>query len=117
MPHPNAVVEVDAVKWWEPTKFRGQTIENESDVQAAALSSAGDVLNTLHGILLDSTAKESDRIAAASLLLDRAIGKATQKVEVEATYTPPELEGENLQNMLEEAMRRIEEKKQIIDIE
>ena len=51
-------------------------------------SDLADVIDFLISVVRDSTAKTSDRTTAAALLLDRALGRASQHLAVEASRAP-----------------------------
>lgn len=106
--------ERELMRWWDPSTFRGRAVQNREDVAAGALSMVGDVLGMLETALHARDAKWTDRLAAASLILDRAIGKATQEVRVTASYVPPQLEGAGLLDML--AAAQVELQRRTIDV-
>jgi len=111
------IVERDAVKWWDASTFRGRAIESRDDVAAGAMSMTGSALTALYDILNDTSTKPNERLQAIGMVLDRAAGKAAQEVKVTATYTPPELEGDELLRILASAHERLQEREMpVIDV-
>lgn len=68
---------------WKPGQSGNPSGKPPTDpnLKAAAQAHTMDALNTLVHIMKNG-AKDSDRLAAASIILDRGHGKATQSVEV-----------------------------------
>jgi len=58
------------------------------DVKQAFKEASMDACNTLISIANDKTAKDADRVRAAEAILDRAWGKPTQALDVEAHNIP-----------------------------
>lgn len=107
-------VERDLVKWWDPSTFRGRAVATREDVAAGAMSMTGTALSVLHEIMSDRSSKPHEKLQAVSMVLDRAVGKAAQEVKVTATYVPPELEGDELLEILAAAHERLQERNAVV---
>lgn len=84
---------------------------------------AEDAINTLHKIMMDEGALHSVRIKCAELILDRAVGKAMQPIEVkdEERRAPGMMTGEQIQAMVPGLQGLLDSVKegniQVVDVE
>lgn len=58
------------------------------ELKEAFKAAAPDALRVLVGIINDETARHSDRIRAAEVVLDRGYGKPVQAVDLDASSIP-----------------------------
>jgi hypothetical protein len=108
------VAKKKARKHRKRAKLNEALIMEARQVQEIARKTAPEVMKMLREVVKNEARNErtSDRIAAASVILDRAYGKANQtntNVNVDANGKAAEVSRKELTTRIEESLRRVEE--------
>lgn len=92
-------------------KYRETVVHELRDIQEKARKNAVAAMDIAKEIMMNGE-KDSDRLAAANLVLERAYGKATQtnlNASVDANGSQKEVSTEELNQRIGKALRRVEE--------
>jgi hypothetical protein len=92
-------------------RIRENIVKEAREMQALMKSYTEEAAKRVYGIIESEHAKDSDVIAAAQFLFDRAYGKATQtnlNANVDANGRPKEVTGKELDARISAALDRVE---------
>src|SRR5215204_5086930 len=81
-PHPNSLANLRLVQPGQPSLNPGETPEVPAEVREAAMALTPDAIRVLGEIMNDPKAPPATRVTAADKILDRALGRSAQSVEV-----------------------------------
>ena len=92
-------------------RIKENVVREMREVQEIARMHADDAMRVAAEIMTSPASRNSDRLAAAQLVLDRAYGKATQtnvNANVDANGKAPEISSKELDSRIDTALNRIE---------
>jgi TolA-binding protein len=92
-------------------RLRENMIKEAREIQEMAKGFTADAMKRVHQIIEDQHAKDSDIIAAAQFLHDRAYGKATQtsiSAQVDTNGKPTDIGAKELDARIKQALERVE---------
>src|SRR5829696_1917291 len=80
--HPNSLANLRPVQPGQPSLNPGGRPKVPAEVREAAMALTADAIRTLGEIMLDERTPPATRVMAAEKILDRALGKPAQTVDV-----------------------------------
>jgi len=81
-PHPNSLANLRLVQPGQPSLNPGERPKVPAEVREAAMALTPDAIRVLGEIMNDPKAPPATRVTAADKILDRALGRPAQSVEV-----------------------------------
>src|SRR5215204_7525669 len=84
-PHPNSIANLRPVQAGQPSLNPGGRPKVPAEVREAAMALTPKAIETLGEIMMDKSAPPATRVTAADKILDRALGKPAQSVDIHST--------------------------------